>query len=147
MNALVRFERYVEPEPNSGCWLWTGKRTPTGYGYFHVGDGRLQIPAHRWAYEYFVGVIPPDLHIDHLCRVPPCVNPAHLEAVTPQENFRRSLSGQRAKQEYCDRGHRDWYQRPQGGRQCMPCLLASQVRRGKRRTPYRRASVRESPRA
>ena len=29
-------------------------------------------------YEWFVGPIPKGLQLDHLCRVPHCVNPAHL---------------------------------------------------------------------
>lgn len=34
----------------------------------------------------FVGPIPEGLHLDHLCRVRRCVNPAHLEPVTQAEN-------------------------------------------------------------
>lgn len=33
--------------------------------------------------------IAPGMHIDHKCRNPRCVNPAHLEPVTPSENMRR----------------------------------------------------------
>ena len=45
--------------------------------------------AHRLYYERRKGAIPPDRQIDHLCRVPACVNPDHLEPVTPAENIRR----------------------------------------------------------
>lgn len=33
--------------------------------------------------------IPPGHQVDHLCFVPPCVEPSHLEAVTPAENRSR----------------------------------------------------------
>lgn len=33
--------------------------------------------------------IPPDVHIDHICRVRPCINPFHHDPVEPIENFRR----------------------------------------------------------
>ncbi len=48
--------------------------------------------AHRAEYERRFGSIPNGMEIDHLCRVKSCVNPAHLEAVTPVENKRRSSS-------------------------------------------------------
>jgi hypothetical protein len=56
---------------------------PKGYGrYSH----RF---AHRIAYELLVEPVPEGLVIDHLCRVRNCVNPAHLEPVTNEENLRR----------------------------------------------------------
>lgn len=81
-----RFWKFVEI---GDCWLWTGSRVPLGYGQFNATT-KAPTRAHRWAWEYLVGPIPEGMHLDHLCRNPPCVNPDHLEPVTPGENFRRS---------------------------------------------------------
>lgn len=74
-----------------GCWLWTASLTHNGYGKFWV-DGAV-VRAHRWIYEQLVGPIPDGLHLDHVhergCRSRRCVNPAHLEPVTNEENQRR----------------------------------------------------------
>lgn len=51
-------------------------------------DGRT-FCAHRLLYELLVEPVPDDLQMDHLCRTPTCVNPSHLEPVTPRENVRR----------------------------------------------------------
>jgi hypothetical protein len=88
-----RFWPQVDFDGPGGCWLWTGQANKGGYGAFSVGsryDGnRRGVRAHRWAYEALVGPIPEGLQLDHLCRNPPCVNPAHLEPVTHAENMRR----------------------------------------------------------
>lgn len=84
---LEAFLNKVSPEPNSGCWLWTGACRSMEYGSF---NGTL---AHRYSYQTFVGPIPNGLQIDHLCRVHCCVNPAHLEAVTASENSLRGIAG------------------------------------------------------
>lgn len=47
------------------------------------------VKAYRWSYEYHRAEIPAGLHLDHLCRNPGCVNPWHLEPVSPLENMRR----------------------------------------------------------
>lgn len=65
------------------------------------------MPAHRWGYERFIGPVPPELHMDHLCRNPGCVNPAHLEPVTPGENVLRgvSFSALNKRKTHCMHGH------------------------------------------
>lgn len=84
-------ERYVVDE-TTGCWNFTGICTKQGYG--HVSTNRrgkvITRKAHRLMYEQCVGPIPEGLTIDHLCRNPRCINPAHLEPVTATENTRRS---------------------------------------------------------
>lgn len=102
--------------PVDACWLWPWARhVDTGYGLVWVGQGRAGrtlMYAHRYVYTLLVGPIPAGYEIDHLCFVRACVNPAHLEAVTPLENKRRSLARygnpgvafQRAKT-HCPSGH------------------------------------------
>ncbi len=125
-----RFWNKVIPEPNSGCWLWVAARDHAGYGCFSVGSkalGTQRTPsAHRHAYEVLVGAAG-DLQIDHLCRTPCCVNPAHLEAVTRLVNVRRGLKG--VLTTHCPRGHayedaNVWVRRtgPRAGRRsCREC--------------------------
>jgi hypothetical protein len=73
---------------SEACWPWLGHRTKKGYGKVQAAGALRQ--AHRVAYVMAVGDVPPNLHIDHLCRNPPCCNPAHGEAVSNAENLRRS---------------------------------------------------------
>jgi hypothetical protein len=54
--------------------------------------GGRTTPAYRVAHELAIGPIPEGMEVDHLCFNPGCCNPAHLEAVTPAENKRRSLA-------------------------------------------------------
>lgn len=70
------------------CWIKHGHRRWNGYVYVRV-RGR-QTAAHRAMYEQVVGPIPAGLELDHLCRVPACINPDHLEPVTRLVNVRRS---------------------------------------------------------
>lgn len=101
---LERFERHVERTLT--CWLWTGSLTEHGYGHFGPVRGTT-VKAHRFAYQQFVGPIPDDLPLDHLCRVRRCVNPAHLEPVTQRENLLRgdTSTAAFAAQTHCMRGH------------------------------------------
>lgn len=91
---LERFmEKVQEENAADPCWLWTGALNSRGYGHFGVGSRVVR--AHRWAYEHFVGPIPEGLTVDHLCEQKRCVNPEHMEAVTPEENHARWLLSRR----------------------------------------------------
>ena len=102
MTPLERFEAKYIPEPNSGCWLWAAAIS-TRYPRFKPNGQMYR--AHRWAYEHFVGPIPEGLEIDHLCGVPICVNPNHLEPVTRQENLARHRERLGGSADACMRGH------------------------------------------
>ena len=126
-----------EFRPDLGrCWIWEAARTDNGqYGRFY--DGHRMAYVHRWAWESVQGPIPEGLHIDHLCRVTLCVNPAHLEPVTQAENNRRASR----LITHCLQGHpydeKNTYTRPQGGRRCRECDRLREKRRKARRVRTR----------
>lgn len=88
---LESFTAQIDVQPD-GCWIWRGRTNTTSpYGHCYVGV-RDERWAHRVAYRHVIGEVPPGLELDHLCNVPLCVNPFHLEPVTPQENMRRAAA-------------------------------------------------------
>lgn len=105
---LERWREKINPEPNSGCWLWIGTITEDGYGRFWW-RGRHR-SAHRLAVMLAGREIPQHMQVDHKCRVRCCVNPDHLEVVTQQTNIARGRVGLKtaaAKRliTHCPQGH------------------------------------------
>jgi hypothetical protein len=98
VQAVILSRTSVTP---GGCWEWTGNRNPAGYGKASIW-GRTGALVHRLSWEAFVGKIPEDLTIDHLCFNPPCANPEHLRLLTIAENHRNKLS---ARKTHCKHGH------------------------------------------
>ncbi|WP_229662619.1 HNH endonuclease signature motif containing protein [Nocardioides phosphati] len=119
---------------DNDCWLWQAKTGWQGYGLFWSGEQRTTV-AHRWAWEQRNGPIPDGLQLDHLCRVRHCVNPDHLEPVTPRENVMRgdTPAARNAAKTHCARaGHPlsgpNLYISPKGARECRTCRNAASAR-------------------
>lgn len=102
-----RFWNKVTENEDTGCWEWTGARNKGGYSRFNWPTRTDSVYGHRLAYETLVGPIADGLHIDHLCRVRHCVNPAHMEAVTCRVNLLRGDApcAKHAVKTHCPRGH------------------------------------------
>lgn len=79
-----RFEAQYIPEPNSGCWIWTGSLSGNVYGQFYI-DG-VCAKAHRYSAELY-GIALKGMNCLHSCDAPLCVNPDHLRAGTHQSNM------------------------------------------------------------
>lgn len=120
---IDNFNKHWILDIETGCWLWLGSLNKYGYGQFLFNNKTLK--AHRFSYEYHIGPIPDGLVIDHLCRVPECVNPNHLEAVTQQENVQRGIGNPNKNKTHCKNGHEftdeNTYVDKNGSRYCREC--------------------------
>lgn len=124
------------------CWVyeWRGDY-PTG----SVNGKTVRL--HRIVYMRHFGPTPKGMTIDHLCRTKNCLRPDHLEAVSSEENIRRSHYW-RVERKYpvrgqvtppmhvreCGRGHDlsepDSYHAIKGGqRKCKICTKIAADRR------------------
>jgi hypothetical protein len=154
-SLIERASRRYVIAPN-GCWLWTERVNRAGYGVVRPHGTTLQ--AHRVMYEAHVGPVPDGQQLDHLChtldascaggRQCPhrrCVNPAHLEPVTPTENVYRSNAPAaiNARKTHCNRGHElvgdNLHVDSRGRRRCRECRRMQDNARWPRRKVARAA--------
>lgn len=116
----------------NGCFRWKGGHQKPGYGLIKVGYKWELV--HRVAHEIWIGPIPEGLEIDHVkargCEFRDCYEPAHLEAVTHQENILRAV-----RKTHCPAGHPysgdNLYIRPRGHYKCRACNRIKEAQRKK----------------
>jgi len=120
MDRLVKRYRLDE----NGCWIWTGRLTPKGYGFARV-RGSYWL-AHRLFHELFIRHVPTNLVVHHKCGNRACCNPAHQELTTCGDNSRlgKRLSGADhplGRRTHCRHGH------PLSGDNCRCYVRAGHV--------------------
>jgi len=87
--SIETIEQNSIPEPNSGCWLWTGYATGAGYGATRRAG--KWVLAHRLSYELYKSDIDAGIVVRHRCDNSICVNPDHLEIGSAGDNVRDSV--------------------------------------------------------
>lgn len=86
--APIESRVYGKPMTGGDCAVWTSGTNGKGHARAWINGEMWYL--HRWTYMCQNNVwIPTDVHIDHLCRVRPCINPFHHDLATPLENFQR----------------------------------------------------------
>jgi hypothetical protein len=100
---------WAQCQPAGECWVWTGHRSPKGYGVFGIRQRKFF--AQRIAYQVstLTPAIPGHLRVLHHCDNPPCINPMHLFLGTPKDNMDDM---HRKGRHPVDRGDNSW--RPRG---------------------------------
>lgn len=121
-----RFWDKVSPEPNSGCWLWTGSVAPGGYGQFWLGKLHR---CTRLVFAHLLEVDPGEMHVLHRCDNPPCCNPDHLRLGSHSDNMLDMHAKGRVTRGHwktmCKRGHPRTPENLKGN-ECRECRRARQ---------------------
>lgn len=121
--ALARFRRSVEPDWETGCWMWQETPNEDGYGQFWVGKQFWYV--HRFAYVWFLGGHPSGKVLDHICNRKLCVRPDHMWPISSTLNIK-------LRQERARAGGLEWWRDARG----IPDDLVLAVWASKNSLPY-----------
>lgn len=139
MSLKERFNSKYKKD-KSGCWLWTGSVSPTGYG--RIAFKGTQHQAHRISYQLFKGDFDKSLFVCHTCDVRNCVNPKHLFLGTNKDNMMDMVKkgrnrNPRSEWTHCINGHelkgKNLKIKADGSRRCLICLREFERNRSRRR--------------
>ena len=121
--ALTTIERFLtKVDVTNTCWNWLGHENSGGYGSSGRVPGSRSTPekAHRRAYRLLVGQINAGMYLHHTCGNKRCVNPEHLQQLSPTEHGKLHA----AKTTACRYGHpypESAYTRKNGTQVCRVC--------------------------
>lgn len=147
-NALLNWvDDNSVPEPNTGCFLWTGCTDRHGYGR----TGQKSELVHRMIYKKLNAIDIKGLVVRHKCDTPACINPDHLIHGTQMQNMRDKVNRGRNRNgreniSHCKFGHEfnelNIRVTKGGARQCIKCCSARAKKWRMENKPIRRDSDR-----
>lgn len=126
--SAARIFAKIRKDKETGCWIWTGCVTSSGYGNVRVN--KIGYRVHRFMYAWLVAPIPNGKSkgipvLDHICNNRLCCNPEHLQLITDAANILKGngATARKARQTHCKNGH--LLPSPVNGhRRCMICHRA-----------------------
>jgi hypothetical protein len=87
------------------CWLWIGALTDDGYGLVNINGTSKR--AHRVVFEAQVRKLSSKELLSATCGNRNCVNPAHMEIISPENLRCRNQAAHNATlSQLCPKGHK-----------------------------------------
>ena len=98
---------------DNDCWLFQGCINKYRYGSIKI-DG-IAVRPHRYVYGFFNEEIPDDKDAHHLCGMPDCCNPAHIEVLTHDDHMLKHRSP------HCNKCKKELSLNKHGKQKCKSC--------------------------